>query len=147
MDTAAKLGFMAAVGADEVIDHLREDFTRHFATYDRVLDLVARRSASDCRRALAPGGVYQCVGGSTRALLEVLTLGPALGRLSGRRVGVLGVREGPAHFASLAAMCVDGEVRVHIDRIFPLEEVPQALAHVGEGRALGKVVVVAEPPS
>ena len=38
-------------------------------------------------------------------------------------------------------MCVSGAVKVHIDRVFPLDEVPDALAHVGEGRALGKVVV------
>jgi NADPH:quinone reductase-like Zn-dependent oxidoreductase len=36
---------------------------------------------------------------------------------------------------------VTGDVRIHIDRTFTLEELPAALAHVGEGRALGKVVV------
>jgi NADPH:quinone reductase-like Zn-dependent oxidoreductase len=38
-------------------------------------------------------------------------------------------------------LCLAGEVRIHIDRTFMLEEVPAALAHVGEGRALGKVVI------
>jgi NADPH:quinone reductase-like Zn-dependent oxidoreductase len=46
-----------------------------------------------------------------------------------------------AHFEPLALLCVDGEVRIEIDRTFSLEEVPEALARVGEGRALGKVVV------
>jgi NADPH:quinone reductase-like Zn-dependent oxidoreductase len=32
-------------------------------------------------------------------------------------------------------------VSIHIERTFGLDEVPQALAHVGEGRALGKVVI------
>jgi hypothetical protein len=36
---------------------------------------------------------------------------------------------------------VSGDVRIHIDRTFDLGQVPQALAHVGEGRASGKVVV------
>jgi NADPH:quinone reductase-like Zn-dependent oxidoreductase len=36
---------------------------------------------------------------------------------------------------------VAGDIRIHIDRTFHLTEVPEALAHVGEGRALGKVVV------
>jgi len=36
---------------------------------------------------------------------------------------------------------VAGEVDIHVDRTFALDEVPQALARVGEGRALGKVVV------
>jgi NADPH:quinone reductase-like Zn-dependent oxidoreductase len=81
------------------------------------------------------------VGGSVRTLLRVLTAGAVVGRLSGRSIGVLAVKEGPAHFEPLADLCVSGAVKVHIDRVFPLDEVPDALAHVGEGRALGKVVV------
>ena len=96
------------------------------------------------RRALAPGGTYRCVGGSVRALLRVLTAGWLAGRLTGRSLGVLVVKEGPSHFAPLAALCENGEVAIHIDRTFALDQVPAALAHVGEGRALGKVVVRVE---
>ena len=53
------------------------------------------------------------------------------------------MNEGPEHFAPLAELCVSGEVEVHIDRTYPLEQTAAALAHVGEGRALGKVVVLA----
>jgi NADPH:quinone reductase-like Zn-dependent oxidoreductase len=63
------------------------------------------------------------------------------GRLTHRRLGVLAVREGPAHFEPIADLCVTGELGIHIDRTFTLDEVPEALAHVGEGRVLGKVVV------
>jgi NADPH:quinone reductase-like Zn-dependent oxidoreductase len=71
----------------------------------------------------------------------VLTVGWLVGRPTGRAIGILAVKEGPAHFQPLAALCVTGDVRIHIDRTFALDEVPAALAHVGEGRALGKVVV------
>jgi NADPH:quinone reductase-like Zn-dependent oxidoreductase len=54
---------------------------------------------------------------------------------------VLVVKPGPTYFGPLAERCISGDVRIHIDRVFTLDEVPQALAHVGEGRALGKVVV------
>ena len=141
VDGAAKQDFMRSVGADDVIDYRREDFTRTTQPYDVILDLVARRSVFAYRRALAPGGTYRCVGGSTRALLRVLTVGSVVGRLSGRSIGVLAVKEGPTHFEPLADLCAAGEVRIHIDRVFPLDEVPAALARVGEGRALGKVVV------
>ncbi|MGH3371175.1 MAG: zinc-binding dehydrogenase, partial [Nocardioidaceae bacterium] len=99
------------------------------------------RSVFAYRRALAPGGRYRCVGGPVPALLRVLTAGTVVGRLSRRWIGVLAVKEGPAHFEPLTALCVSGEVRIHIDRTFALDDVPAALAHVGEGRALGKVVV------
>lgn len=62
-----------------------------------------------------------------------------MGRL--RRVRRGAVRQGPATFEPLARQCVAGDVGIHIDRTFPLDEVPRALAHVGEGRAPGKVVV------
>jgi NADPH:quinone reductase-like Zn-dependent oxidoreductase len=142
VDNAAKLDFMRSVGADEVIDYRRDDFTRTGQRYDVVLDLVAHRSVFAYRRALAPGGTYRCVGGSVRTLLRVLTVGWAAGRLTGRSIGVLVVKEGPDHFGPLAELCVDGQVRIHIDRTYPLDEAPAALARVGEGRALGKVVVV-----
>ncbi|WP_043446126.1 NAD(P)-dependent alcohol dehydrogenase [Arthrobacter sp. L77] len=141
VDNADKLAFMRSLGAHEVIDYRRQDFTR-LEPYDLVLDLVAHRSAFAYRRALTRGGRYLCVGGTTRTLLQVVTLGTALGLLTGRRLGVLAVREGPAHFEPVAQRCIDGDLRIHIDRTFPLEAVPQALAYVGTGHALGKVVVV-----
>ena len=53
------------------------------------------------------------------------------------------MREGPAQFEPLADLCLTGDVGIHIDRTFALDELPVALAHVGEGHALGKVVVTA----
>jgi NADPH:quinone reductase-like Zn-dependent oxidoreductase len=141
VDNGAKLDFMRSVGADEVIDYRRADFTRTSQPYDLILDLVAHRSVFAYRRALAPGGTYRCVGGSVRALMRVLTAGWLAGRLTRRSIGVLAVKLGPVHFEPLAALCVSGEVRIHIDRTFALDEVAAALAHVGEGNALGKVVV------
>ncbi|HEX7461496.1 MAG TPA: NAD(P)-dependent alcohol dehydrogenase [Dermatophilaceae bacterium] len=141
VDNAAKQDFMLSMGADDVIDYSRDDFTTPTQPYDLMLDLVAHRSVFAYRRALAPGGTYRCVGGSVRALLRVLTVGSVVGRLTGRLIGVLAVKEGPAHFEPVADLCVAGQVRIHIDRTVTLEELPAALAHVGEGRALGKVVV------
>lgn len=140
VDNAGKLEFMKSLGADEVIDYRSQDFTRS-GSYDLVLDNVARRSVFAYRRALARGGRYYCAGGTVRALLRVLTVGFVVGRFTGRRLGVLVVKLGPAHFEPLTELCVSGDVQIHIDSTFTLDEVPEALAHVGEGRALGKVVV------
>lgn len=140
VDNAGKLAFMRELGAERVIDYRMEDFTRT-GPYDLVIDLVARRSVFAYRRALAPGGNALVVGGTLRALLRMLTLGALVGAVSGRRLGVMAVRQGPAHFAPVAEAVLAGDVKIVIDRTFPLEELPAALMHVGEGRALGKVVV------
>ena len=141
VDNAGKLDFMRSLGADEVVDYRSDDFTRGAEPYDRILDLVAHRSVFAYRRALVRGGRYRCVGGSVPTLLRVMTVGAIAGRLTGRRLGLLAVREGPSYFEPLAELCTAGHVGIHIDRTFALEEVPQALRCVGEGRALGKVVM------
>ena len=46
-----------SLGADEVVDYLREDWTRR-GTYDGVLDAVGKSSFRKARRALKPGAAY-----------------------------------------------------------------------------------------
>lgn len=140
VDNAGKLDFMRALGADEVLDYRRADYTRT-GPYDLVLDLVAHRSVFAYRRVLGRGGRYRLVGGSMSALLRVLTAGAVVGAASGRRIRVLAVKEGPDHFVPMAERCAAGEVQIHIDRTVGLEDVPEVLRYVGDGRALGKVVV------
>lgn len=140
VDNADKLAFMRTLGADDVIDYRAGDFTRT-GPYDRVLDLVAHRSVFAYRRSVARGGRYRCVGGTTSALLRMTTVGVLAGLVTGRSLGVLAVKEGPQHFTPLSESCVAGQIGIHIDRSFPLDETANALAYVGAGRALGKVVV------
>ncbi|TFD87364.1 NAD(P)-dependent alcohol dehydrogenase [Cryobacterium lactosi] len=140
VDNARKLDFMRGLGADEVVDYTTSDFTR-LEPFDLILDLVAHRSVFAYRRAVARGGRYLCVGGTVRSVLRVVTVGAALGLVTGRRLGLLIAREGPAYFEPVAEQCAAGELGIHIDRTFPLHEAAQALSYLGEGRALGKVVV------
>ncbi|MEM8708794.1 MAG: NAD(P)-dependent alcohol dehydrogenase [Actinomycetota bacterium] len=141
IDNASKLDHMRSLGAHEVIDYRRDDFTRG-EPHDLVLDLVARRSVFAYRRAVARGGRYRIVGGTTRTLLRVVTAGTVVGRLSGRRLGVLAVRPGPERFAPVAERVGAGELDVRIAETGSLDDVPSLLAAVGEGRILGKAVVV-----
>jgi NADPH:quinone reductase-like Zn-dependent oxidoreductase len=140
VDHSRKLEFMRGLGADEVVDYTTTDFTR-LPPFDLILDLVAHRSVFAYRRALARGGRYLCVGGTARSVLRIVTIGAAVGLVTGRRLGLLVVREQPAYFEPVADLCVSGALRINIDRTFPLHEAAQALSYLGEGRALGKVVV------
>ncbi|MCL3836966.1 NAD(P)-dependent alcohol dehydrogenase [Aeromicrobium duanguangcaii] len=142
VDNGTKQDFMRSLGADEVVDYEREDFTRTAEPYDLVLDLVAHRSPLAYRRALARGGTYRCVGGSVGTLLGVLTVGAVTGAATGRSLGVLAVKQGPAFFEPIGALVAGGEVITHAERIFTLDQVADAVAYVGEGRTRGKVVVV-----
>lgn len=140
VDNAGKLDHLRDIGAEAVIDYRTEDFTRT-GRYDLIVDLVAHRSVFAYRRALGRGGRCVIVGGTTRALLRMLTVGPLLGVLTGAHLGVLLVRQGPGAFVPVAEQVAAGSLQVRIDRRFPLEETAAALAWHGEGHARGKVVV------
>jgi NADPH:quinone reductase-like Zn-dependent oxidoreductase len=138
VDNREKLEFMRSVGADHVIDYTRQDWA---GPYDRILDLVGTRSAARCARALKPGGRYLFVGGSMSLLLQMLVVGPTLGRTEDKKVRILAVRQGVSGLSTLVEHVQAGRVTTHIDRRFALAEVPEALRWVGEGHAKGKVVV------
>jgi NADPH:quinone reductase-like Zn-dependent oxidoreductase len=140
VDNAGKLDFMRSLGADHVVDYATSDFTR-LEPFDLILDLVAHRSVFAYRRAVARGGRYLCVGGTVRSVLRVVTVGAALGVVTRRRLGLLVARNGPAYFEPIAERCLTGELEIRIDRTFPLDRAAEALAYLGAGRALGKVVV------
>jgi NADPH:quinone reductase-like Zn-dependent oxidoreductase len=144
VDNAEKLEFMRSLGADHVIDYAREDFTVTGRAYDVILDLAGHRSAFAYRGSLAPGGRYLYVGGSVGTLLQVLLLGPVLGRAEGKKIRLLAVRLGVQHLAPLVELCQAGKVAIVIDRRYPLSQVPEALRYLGEGHAKGKVVVIVE---
>jgi len=144
VDNAEKLEFMRSLGADHVIDHTREDFTRTGRNYDLVLDLAAHRSAFAYKRSLMPGGRYLYVGGSMATLLQVLLLGPLIGRSAGKKIRLLVVRSGAQHLAPIVELCQAGKIATVIDRRYSLSEVPEALRYLGEGHAKGKVVVIVE---
>jgi NADPH:quinone reductase-like Zn-dependent oxidoreductase len=144
VDNAGKLDFVRSLGADRVVDHTRTNFTRTGEHYDLVLDLAAHRSAFAYRRALAANGRYLYVGGSVSTLLQVLFMGPLIGRTAGKRVRMLVVQPNPQDLVTVAELCQAGTIVPVIDRLFSLSEVPDALRYLGEGRAKGKLVITVD---
>jgi len=140
VDNGLKQEFVRSLGADHVLDYTRTDYTKTDTGYDLILDLVCERSMFAIRRAVAPGGRYAVVGGSVRALLSAATVGRLLST-GGRWIGVLMVRPNKEDLLRIGDMVVSGALRTTIERTYPLDGVPEALRHLGEGRALGKLVI------
>ena len=141
VDNAGKLDFIRSLGADHVIDYKREDFTKNGKQYDLILDLVAHRSPYAYARALHSKGTYYCVGGSVATIFQVFLFGPRIKRTAGKNVHVLLVQPNRKDLVSITELCEAGQVTPKIERIYPLRDVPEALRHLGEGRALGKLVI------
>lgn len=131
---------MRAIGYTRVVDYRTCDFTRMGERYDVVLDVRTDRPVRSYVRALRPGGRYVTVGGHTGKLFRVAVLGPLVGRFVGRRLGVLSL-EPNRGLGHIRALCDEGHLRPVVDRVFPLDEVPQAIRRFGEGLHTGKIVV------
>ena len=61
--STSKAELVQTIGADEVIDYTREDFTDGTRQFDLILDTAGRRPLSQLRRALTPHGTLVIVGG------------------------------------------------------------------------------------
>jgi NADPH:quinone reductase-like Zn-dependent oxidoreductase len=144
VDNPEKLEFIRSLGADHVIDYTRADFTSNGRSYELILDLAAHRPALAYQGSLVAGGRYLCVGGSAATLLQVLLLGPLLGRAEGKKLRLLAVRPGAQRLAPLVGLCQAGTIATVIDRRYRLREVPEALRYLGEGHAKGKLVAIVE---
>lgn len=139
------LDMVRSIGADQVIDYTKEDFTQSAEPYDLMLDLVGNRALSDCRRALTPRGTYVLVGvkdmgrwfGLGRQF-KALSLSPFVGQ----RMRVFVVRHNKEDLALLKELVEAEKIAPVIDRRFALSDVPDALRYQGEGHPQGKIVIV-----
>src|SRR5437763_335505 len=83
-DNTGKMDFLRSLGADQVIDYTREDFTKNGKQYDLILDVIAHRSAIAYTRALNANGSCFVVGGSFATFFQILLLGPWIRRTRGK---------------------------------------------------------------
>ncbi|GAB2499912.1 NAD(P)-dependent alcohol dehydrogenase [Promicromonospora xylanilytica] len=143
VDHGGKLDLLRELGADEVIDYTREDFTRGDRRFDVVLDIADTRSVAALRRALAPGGRYVLIARRLGSFAEKALLGPVVGGLTGTRMGVFSWRPNRrADLDELAGLLVAGEIVPRIDRRFGLGEAVEAFRRLESGSARGKILVV-----
>lgn len=126
-----------SLGANEVIDYRREDFTRAGGAYDLVLDNAGSRPLSAVRKTLKPGGIL--VFNSGASMLRVAQAQILSGM--GRKVFMFLAKITHPDLLHLCELVEAGKLRSVIDRTYPLEEAGAAIAYVEAGHARGKVVV------
>jgi NADPH:quinone reductase-like Zn-dependent oxidoreductase len=140
----SKVDFVRSLGADHVIDYTQVDYTTAAERYDWILDTDSHQSILRARRALRPNGVYVTLGGTSGPILQAMLLGPLLSLASDRYSGlVLWWKPfNPPDVDKLKELIAAGKLKPFIDRRYPLTEVVEALRHVNDGLARGKVVVL-----
>ena len=128
-----------SLGAQNVLDRFRDDFTKNGQTYDVVFDAVGKHSFRRCRRSLEPGGVYVGVDLGFMYHLPLLALGT---RFLGSRRATLGIGRYRQDDLLLVKQLVDaGKYRPVIDRTYALDDVVEATRYVETGQKTGNVVL------
>ena len=133
------------LGADRVLDYTQEDFTRIGERFDVVVDIAATHSYGRLRKLLLPGGRLVIVGAPKSGRV----LGP-LGHVIKILIGSFGRKPRATFFVAklnrdelraLNELLEAGTVRPVVERTYPLAEIADAMAYLGEGHARGKIVV------
>lgn len=137
-----KVELVRSLGADEVVDYTRDAVTGQF---DVVLDIAGGRSVSEGRALLTDKGALVIVGGEGGGRVFGLAgrslAAPLRSTFTSQKLSGLFAIENRGDLELLAGLLSSGAIRAAIDRTYPLEGVPDALRHLGDGGAAGKVVI------
>jgi NADPH:quinone reductase-like Zn-dependent oxidoreductase len=150
VDRPSKAGMLRSLGADEVVDYTKEDFTRSGIRYDLIFDVPGNHSFSACRRALKPDGEYTLIGhehfgasgkrvfGLIPHFLGLMVLSRFVKQLRSPGLPMLTKKEAIAFLRQLLEV---GRITPIIDSTYDLSEVRKALRHMMEDDIHGKVII------
>jgi NADPH:quinone reductase-like Zn-dependent oxidoreductase len=143
--STTKVDLVRSIGADDVIDYTRDDFAETGERYDVVLDIAGNRSVSHLRRALVPRGTLVIVGGEGGGRwfggIDRQLRASMLSPFVSQKLGTFVAKANGEDLLVLKELIEAGKVTPVIDKAYPLSEVPEAIRHLQEGHARGKVVI------
>jgi NADPH:quinone reductase-like Zn-dependent oxidoreductase len=150
VDSTKKLGLLRELGADQVIDYTREDFTKRGDRYDLIFDIPGNHPFSECRRALTTEGRYVLIGhekfgesgkrtlGLIPHFFKLMFLSLFVKQLPKPNFSMPSKKDTMAVFRELLEA---GKITPVIDRTYPLSEVSEAIRYLMEGEPQGRVVI------
>ena len=142
-----------SIGADHVIDYTKEDFTKSDQRYDVIFDNVCNHSFFERRRVLTAKGICVLAGMGGAGVKE----GQAIGRIAGNLFTARGLssftdqkfaqymtKMSKQDLIMLGDLIQAGKLRPVIERTYKLNDAPEALRHLDEGHARGKLIIAME---
>ena len=132
-----------SIGADRVIDYTQQDFTQGAARYDVIFDCISNHSLRTHRRILSPNGRLVIVGGTSKVwMILILALKAlVLSCFVSQKFGMFIAKSSHQDLAVLRELIETEKVTPVIDKRYSLNETAQAIQHLEEGHARGKVVI------
>jgi NADPH:quinone reductase-like Zn-dependent oxidoreductase len=144
------IDLVRSIGADDVIDYTKEDFTKSEARYDMIFDNVANHSAAERRRVLNPKGLCVLVGMGGTGVRQGEAMGRILSNVLVARVSSVFSDEkfiqymtkmNKQDLAMLGDLVQTGKITPVIERTCKLSDAPEALRVFAQGHARGKVII------
>jgi NADPH:quinone reductase-like Zn-dependent oxidoreductase len=126
------IGYVKSLGADEVIDYKTQDFASLLKDYDVVFDTVGGETFAKSHQVLKPGGIIVSMATQPDEALakqyNVQTMHQA-------------TQVNPERLVKIIELVEQGALKVHVDKVFPLEQAGDAQAYLQAGKHHGKVVL------
>jgi NADPH:quinone reductase-like Zn-dependent oxidoreductase len=144
--SSSKLDLVRSIGADDVIDYTREDFTDGSMKWDVIVDTAGRRPLRQLRRALAPKGTLVVVGGDgggrwTGGFFRGMLRGPLVSPFVGQKLMGLNSKVTREDLQGVVELAKAGKLRPVIGHTYALNETPEAIRELETGHAAGKLVI------
>ncbi len=143
--STAKVDLVRSLGADHVIDYTQEDFAEGERRYDLVLDIGGNATTSHLRRALRPRGTLVFVGGEEGGNFSGGMNRPlratVMSMFLRQRLKMFVASTRHTDLEHLTELIETGKVSPSIDRIYPLDQAPEAMRQLAGGKVRGKVAI------
>ena len=135
----ARMELVRSLGADEVVDYTKEDFTRNGETYDVVFDAVGKHSFRRSRGSIKDGGIF--LETDLGFMWHVPPLALATRWIGDKKVTLPIPKYTKEDVLYVKGLIEAGRYRPVIDRTYPLEDVVEATRYVETGQKTGNVVL------
>ncbi len=154
--SSRNVSLVKILGADEVIDYTSEDFSSKLHDFDLVLDTLGGKDQVKASGILKRGGRLISIAGPPtlrfasesglgplfKTIISILQLGAKVRALkTGTTYDFFLMHPDGDQLTQIAKLVESGKIRPVIDRIFPFEDIKEALDYCERGRARGKVIV------
>lgn len=137
--STGNIELVKSLGADQVIDYTKEDFTQRGQTYDVIFDAVGQSSFSRCKNALTQEGVYLTTVPGLGIVFQMLWTSISGGKKA--TFVAAGLRQNKENLIFLRELFEEGEIKAVIDRRYPLEQIAHAHRYVETGHKKGNVII------
>ena len=140
--STANIEMVKSLGAENVIDYLKEDLTNTGQTFDIIFDAVGKTTFPRCKGSLRQKGIFLEAGIGFGIFPHILWTSMFNGKKA--KIAATGLRspqERTKDLIFLKKLMEEGKIKPVIDRRYPLEDIAEAHEYVDKGHKKGNVVI------